>query len=320
MELGNPKGVPMPDLTLHTAIAKYGHTEALKDGTVRPEGIVFDHVEVEPIIGAFRRMIRAMEFDISEMAITTYLCARSFNKPITAIPVFVLRSLPHSGIAYNVNSGIREPADLTGKRVGVRAYTVTSGLWARAMLKEEHGVDLDRVTWVIVDEEHVTEYEAPSNVESAIGKQLGEMLVAGEIDAAIGAGNVQAEHVKPLFPDTAAADREWLQRTGVFPINHTIVIKNEVLDANPWVAEALFAAFRTSKQLYVDRMQESANGGGDAPFKRMQAMVGGDPIPYGIRANRTTLDAVNQCAADQRIIPKPFVVEELFASSTVGME
>lgn len=311
----------MPDVTLKTAIGTYGHTQALKDGTVKPEGIVLAHVEVEPIIAAFRRMIRGLEFAVSEMAITTYLCARAFHKPITAIPVFVLRSFPHSGIVYNTRSGIREPADLAGKRVGVRAYTVTSGVWARGLLESEYGVDLDQVTWVINDEEHVQEYQAPPNVETApAGKGLGEMLIAGEIDAAIGIGDPKAEHVRPLIPNAVQAEGEWFRRTGVYPINHTVVVQDEVLRANPWVAEALFVAFRLAKGRYLDRMREGDGAAVDPRFARLQGVVGEDPLPYGVRANRKTLEAVCQFAAHQHILPKPATVEELFAPSTLSLE
>src|SRR6266571_4391736 len=119
----------MPDLKLKTAIGNYGHVRALKDGTLRPRDIELEHVEVEPIIAAFRRMVRALEFQVSEMAITTYLCAVEHGKPFTAIPVFPVRNFPHSSVTYNVRSGIREPKDIEGKRMGVRAYTVTAGVW-----------------------------------------------------------------------------------------------------------------------------------------------------------------------------------------------
>src|SRR5687767_3138862 len=161
--------------TLKTAIATYPHTKALKDGSVKPQSFNFDFVEVSPIIAAFRRMIRTLEFDISEMAISTYLCARAFNKPITAIPVFPLRAFHHGGIVINTKSGVQNPKDLEGKRVGVRAYTVTGGLWVRGILQSEYGVDPSKITWVVADEEHVQEYPLPSNVETKPGADLAAM-------------------------------------------------------------------------------------------------------------------------------------------------
>lgn len=308
-------------LRFKTAIGTYGHTASLKNGRVQPAGIDFAFIEIEPIIAAFRRMIRALEFDVSEMAITTYLCAKSFRKPITALPIFLLRSFPHAGITYNVKSGIKEPKDLEGRRVGVRAYTVTSGLWARGMLKTEYGVDLDKVTWVIVDEEHVQEYEAPPRVVSMLGKNLGEMLLSGEIDAAIGAGDLKSDDVKPLIPDAAARDADSYRRTGVYPINHTLVVRDEHLQQNPWVAEALFAAFKTAKEVYLDNL---GNGDGQAErddrLLRARDLVGGDPLPYGVKPNVKTLEKVIEFNVDQRIIPRPVSVESLFFPSTLELE
>src|SRR5881409_1466642 len=156
---------------LKTALATYAHTKGLKDGTVTAPGIRLEHVEVSPIVGAFRRMCRTLEFDVSEMAITTYLTAKAYGKPFTALPVFVMRQFHHAPIVYNVKSGVVSPRDLEGKKVGVRAYIVTT----------EYGVDLDEVTWVVVDEEHVREYEKPSNVMERPGANLADMLVKGEL-------------------------------------------------------------------------------------------------------------------------------------------
>src|SRR4051794_24891510 len=178
-------------LTLKTAIGTYGHTRALKDASVAPQGISLDHVEVSPIIAAFRRMIRQAEFDVSEMAISTYLCALAFKKPITAIPIFPLRAFQHGSILVNTKSGVESPKDLEGKRVGVRAYTVTGGIWVRGILANEYGVDLNKITWVVPDEEHVTEFPLPGNVEKvAPDSDLKEMLLSGDLAAAIGTGPI----------------------------------------------------------------------------------------------------------------------------------
>src|ERR671925_61187 len=163
---------------LKTAIATYPHTQGLKDGTVTAPGIQFEHVDITPIVAAFRRMCRALEFDVAEMAITTYLTARAYHKPFTALPVFVLRQFHHSPIVYHVKSGVESPRDLEGKKVGVRAYTVTTGVWVRGILATEYGVDLSKITWVLADEEHVEEYhkDYPSNVIYQAGANLGAMV------------------------------------------------------------------------------------------------------------------------------------------------
>jgi 4,5-dihydroxyphthalate decarboxylase len=217
-------GKEMQPLTLKTAIATYGHTRALKDGSVAPLNISLDHVEVSPIIAAFRRMVRGLEFDVSEMAISTYLCAKANNKAFTAIPVFPLRAFHHGGILANTKL-VKQPKDLAGKKVGVRAYTVTGGLWVRGFLQNDYGVDMSRVTWVVVDEEHVQEYQLPRNVQKAPeGKDLKEMLIAGELAAAIGVGAVDHPDVAPLIPDAREVGIQYFKRKGVYPINHTLVI------------------------------------------------------------------------------------------------
>src|SRR5215470_17934496 len=183
----------MPALPLTTAIATYGHTKTLKDGAVHSERVVLKHVDVAPITSAFRRMVRGLEFDVSEMAFSTYLCARAYHKPMTALPVFLLRRFEHVGIVYNVNSGIQAPLDLHGRRVGVRSYTLTPGVWIRGILQSAYGVDLQQVQWVLFGDEHVAEYIAPANVTPApAGSDMLSMLRAGDIDAAIGVRAAEA--------------------------------------------------------------------------------------------------------------------------------
>ena len=236
---------------LKTAIATYPHTKGLKDGTVSVPGVQFEHVEVSPIIGAFRRMCRTLEFDVCEMAITTYLTAKAHDKPFTALPVFVMRQFHHSPIVYNIKSGVQSPKDLEGKKVGVRAYTVTTGVWARGILATEYGVDLDKITWVVVDEEHVQEYRKPANVMERPGANLAEMLVEGELAAAIGVGKVDSPDVKPLIPDAAAAEAAWYRKTGIYPINHTVVVKDALLQSDPSLAPRLFAGFEAAKAQFL---------------------------------------------------------------------
>src|SRR5207244_1739394 len=165
-----------------TALVKRGHTKALQDGTVTPRSFDFEFVEVATIVNAFRRMVRGLEFDVSEMAMTTYLCARAHGIAFTAIPVFPMRAFHHGAIVHNVKSGVRTPKDLEGRRVGVnRGYTVTTGLWARSILQHEYGVDLSTITWVLSGDEHVTAYRPPANVVAIeSGRTLEELLTSGE--------------------------------------------------------------------------------------------------------------------------------------------
>src|ERR671920_212410 len=165
-----------------------GNNKALKDGTVKPKTFEFELEEVDPLIAAFRRMVRGLEFDVCEMAITTYVCAREHGKRMTAVPVFLVRAFHHGAILVNTKAGIRSPKDLEGRKVGVnRGYTVTTGVWARSVLQDEHGVDLGKITWVLSGDEHVAEYRPPSNVVPIEpGKKMAEMLASGELAAAIG--------------------------------------------------------------------------------------------------------------------------------------
>ena len=309
--------------TLKTAIGTYGHTKALKDGSVAPSGIQFDHVEVTPIINAFRRMCRTLEFDVSEMAITTYLTARAYKKPFTALPVFVVRQFHHSPIVYNVKSGVKSPKDLEGKKVGVRAYTVTSGVWARGILASEYGVDLSKVTWVLADEEHVEEYhkDTPSNVERKLGANLGEMLANGELAAAIGVGRVDSPDVKPLIENARDAEAAWYKKTGIYPINHTVVVKDALLQADPTLAPRLFNAFKEAKQAFLKEL--SAGGELSAEDKALadrRSLVGSDPMPYGVAANRKAMEGVIQFAQEQKILPRKFSVDEVFAAGTQNLD
>src|SRR5262245_62412456 len=150
----------MAGTQLCTGPRTQGSNQALKDGTVKPKTFEADFLEVEPIIAAFRRMVRGNEFDVSEMALTTYICARAHGKPMTAVPVFLVRAFHHGAVLVNTKAGISRPKDLEGKRVGVnRGYTVTTGVWARGVLQNEHGVDLSKITWVLSGDEHVAAYK-----------------------------------------------------------------------------------------------------------------------------------------------------------------
>ncbi|MDT5024956.1 MAG: hypothetical protein QOE61_1382, partial [Micromonosporaceae bacterium] len=218
----------MAPVNLTTVTRSQGNNQALKDGRVTSEGFSFDFQEVPVLVQAFRRMVRELEFDVCEMAFTTYLCAKAHGKRFTALPVFLVRGFHHGAIVHNTTAGIASPTDLEGRRVGVnRGYTVTTGMWARGILADEYGVDLDRVTWVLSGDEHVAEYRPPANVvPMPPGGSLETMVATGEVAAAIG---VEATHpdVAPLIPDAEEAAFEALRRRGLYPINHLVVVKDE---------------------------------------------------------------------------------------------
>ena len=307
---------------LKTVTRTQGNNQALKDGSVKPRSFELDFVEVDPLIAAFRRMVRGNEFDICEMAITTYICARAYGKPMTAVPVFLVRAFHHGAILANTNSGIRSPKDLEGKRVGVnRGYTVTTGVWARGILEKEYGVDLAKITWVLSGDEHVAEYRAPANVVPIEpGKKMGDMLAAGELAAAIGI-EVDSPDVRPLIPDAFETGIAALRRRGLYPINHTVVIKNELIAAQPQLAADVFDAFAAAKRVYLDRLQareiEKPTEVDELHSRVMQ--ITGDPLPYGIAPNRQVIEELIGHALKQGIITKPVTVEELFVPSTRGL-
>ena len=306
---------------LKTALFKRDHTLPLIDGSVKPHGFEFqfeDMPDVSAIVKAFRRMVRGLEFDVSEMAMTTYLCARQYGKAFTAIPVFPMRAFHHGAIVCNTKSGVRRPKDLEGRRVGVnRGYTVTTGVWARSILQHEYGVDLDKITWVLSGDEHVEEFRPPSNVVPIdSGRTMEELLASGEIAAAIGV-QIDSPDVKPLIPNA----REWaiaaLAERGHYPINHTVVVRNDVLDANPDLADDLFDAFAQAKAIYVKRLRSGTaetRAEADQAALHLRVMdIIGDPLPYGIEPNRQMLESLVGYAVEQKILPRPVAVEDLFA-------
>jgi 4,5-dihydroxyphthalate decarboxylase len=308
--------------TLKTALVTRGHTAALKNRTVEPRTCRLEFEEVPQIIQAFRRMVRGLEFDVTEMAITTYLCAREHGKRFTAIPVFPMRAFHHGAIVCNTTAGIRSPKDLEGRRVGVnRGYTVTTGVWARAILQHEYGVDLRRVTWVLSGDEHVAEYRPPANViPIEPGKTLEDLLLSGEVPAAIG---VQVRHpdVKPLIPSAAEAGLASLRERGLYPINHTVVVKDDLLAAHPGLARDLFEAFVAAKRPYLEQLAAgtlAAPSADDGVFRRVMEVIG-DPLPYGTEPNRQTLEAVIRHAGEQGILRRQPALEDLFAPGTTGL-
>src|SRR5438552_3486967 len=305
-------------MNLKTVFRPDGHTAPLRDQTIKPKTFEVDYVDVPVLIQAFRRMVRGLEYDICEMAMTTYICARAYGKRFTAIPVFPARVFHHGAIVYNTKSGIRTPKDLEGKKVGVhRGYTVTTGVWIRGILQHQYGVDLSKITWLLSGDEHVAEFRRPSNViPIAEGQKLEEMIVSGEIPAAV---NVEIDHpdVKPLISKPTEAGFEALRTSGHYPINHTVVVRDELLAAHPGLAEDIFNAFTEAKRLYVDRLrtgQITPLTKTDERYKRVMEITGADPLPYGVGPNRKMIETVLQYAAEQKILARPLAIEDLFVN------
>jgi 4,5-dihydroxyphthalate decarboxylase len=331
-------------LTLTAAVRSHGGALPLFSGAVAMDGLRLEHITVEPQIAAYRRMVRELAFDMCELAPTTYLCAKALDKPFTAIPVFLTRDFHHRSVVCNVASGIKAPKDLLGKKFGVRAYTVTTGVWTRGILESEYEVDPAKVTWYTDDEEHVTEWVAPPNVvKLPPGESLAAMIAAGRLDAALsgmaGIGRSgpptanweaaaaqavaapTAAQLVPLFPNARALEVEWYQRTKIFPIHGVIVIKNAVLAEHPWVAPELLRAFQASKDLHLQRLAAAGpSTADDRHILETQEMVGGgDPLPFGLAANRPTIEALIDYAYSQKIIPAKVRSEEVFAPNALDL-
>jgi hypothetical protein len=301
----------MSEPVLTTLTRTQGANQALKDGTVTPAGFSLEFEEIPVLVKGFRRMVRSLEFDVSEMALTTYLTAREHGVAFTALPIFLVRGFHHGAIRYNTRSGIRGPKDLEGRRVGVnRGYTVTTGVWARGILATEYGVDLGGVTWVLSGDEHVASYVPPANVEPAPpGSDLAEMLINGEIDAVIGV-DVDHPDVAPLIPDPEEAAIRALRERAFYPINHLVVVKDSVLQRYPQVGHAVFDAFTEAKQRYVARLRDGAVT--DPVHTRVLQTTGADPLPYGVEPNRAMLEQLMEYALDQRILTMPVGIDEVF--------
>ncbi|MEU6540956.1 4,5-dihydroxyphthalate decarboxylase [Streptomyces sp. NPDC047000] len=318
---------------LTVVLGDYPHAGPLLDGDVTIDGHLVEPVEVRPVIGAYRRMIRDLEFDVCELAPVSYLMARQEGIALTAVPVFLNRRFHHGDVQCAVHSGIRVPRDLEGRRVGVRAYSVSTGVWVRGVLREEYGVDIDGITWVVDDDDHV-EGHVPAGVERVTdGRSLGGLLRAGEIDAALtgnaGTGRAGAPRAGwtaaaepeakgddgpyPLFPEAGTLAVDHYLRTGVYPLHSVVALRSELVERDPGLPTRLYAAFAESKRRHlVARPEWSA-----VPrLARQGRQIGGDPVPYGITANAPSLHAMVRFAKDQGLLDPEFSADlpSLFAA------
>jgi 4,5-dihydroxyphthalate decarboxylase len=282
--------------TLRTVLGTYPHTLPLKRGEVTSPSLRLDFVDVKPTHLAFKPMVRELAFDVCEMAIVTFLMAKAHGKPLALLPTVMLGRFQHHCMLYNSARGPLTPQTLAGRRVGVRAYSQTTGVWLRGILANDYGVDLDRVHWVTFEDAHVAEYRDPPQIErAAAGQDLTAMLLAGEIDAAIYGAELPADaRLKSVIPEPEAAAQAWYRKHGVTPVNHLVTVKTDLVRSNPQAVGAVYRLLAAAKQA--------------AP-----APAGIDPAPYGIAANRPALELIVDYCVQQRMIPRRFSVDELFA-------
>jgi len=287
-------------LTLHTMLGNYPITKPLKTGAVRSDLVDFDFVEVKVANNLFKQVVRDATYDVAELAIVTYLQAKAYGKPYVLLPAAVVSRGQHHTIAYNADRGTLKPGDLNGKRVGVRAYTVTTGTWVRGILASEYGVDLDKVEWITFEDPHVAEYRDPDVVKRApAGKELAQMLLDGEIDAAVVGDKLPDPRLRQLIPDADGAARTWAERHGGMPINHMVVVRENLSRSRPDVVQDVFARLCESK-----RAAGLPDGGALDPYR------------FGVEACRPTLDVIIDFCWQQRLIPRRMSVDELFDDTT----
>ena len=285
---------------LSTLLGSYPNTAALKDGAVRSDFVALDFADVKVSNTAFKPLVREAKFDVAELAIVTFLQAKVYGKPYALIPATVLGRGQHHTIAYNPERGTLKPSDLAGKRVGVRAYTQTTGAWVRGFLADDYGVDIAKVRWVTFEDPHLAEYKDPDFVTRAPEeKNLAQMLLDGELDAAIVGDKLPDPRLKPLIPDADAVARQWAQTHGGVPINHMMVVRDTIAKSRPDVVTEIFRMLHNSRRA--------------VPPPADNGLL--DPWRFGIEANRRSLEIIIDYSVRQKLIPRKFSVDELFDDS-----
>ena len=319
----------MANLRLTLACGPYDRTQALRDGTIRPEGIDLNYVTLQPA-EIFWRMLQYKEFDASEMSLSNYTTlVGSGAAPFVAIPVFPSRVFRHGYFFINSENNIKAPADLRGKRGGVPEYSMTAAVYMRGLLEHEYGVKPNDIEWVQGRADRLG-HTLPPDIrlhQAPAGSELGDLLEQGEIDFLMTANNPLSfrrgsSKVRRLFPNYGEVEKDYYRRTKIYPIMHTVVIRRDVYDRDPWVALSLYKALCRAKD-YCYRLLEEA-GSPKASLAWLQPLleqereiIGRDWFPYGIEQNRPSLEALLQYAHEQGLTGRHVKIEELFAPSTM---
>ncbi|UGU31826.1 ABC transporter substrate-binding protein [Mycolicibacterium smegmatis] len=322
----------MSRLELTFACGDYDRTRALEDGSVRPDGIDLTYLRL-PVEETFFRMLRHREFDVAEMSLSTYVATLDADpRPFVALPVYTSRMFRHGGIYVNAEAGIRTPKDLVGKRIGAPEFQLTAGVWIRGILDEHHGVPVDSVTY------HTGGQETPGRIEKGRvdtgldirpipdGATLSQMLADGEIDAlhtprvpsTFRAGDPR---VTRLFPDVVRAEKEYFAATGIFPIMHVVVVRSDIYERHPWVAQSLYKAFLAARDDAYARIYDSSALRFMEPWliqhlEDAKQLLGQDYWTYGVAENHTTLDVFLRYHHEQGLSRKRYEPADLFAPQT----
>ncbi len=281
--------------TLRIAIGDYPHTLPLKRGEITSPWLKLDFVEVKPMHRAFKPMVREHAYDASEMALVTCLQAKAYAKGLTLLPAAMLARFQHGTVLYNTERGKLAPADLPGKRIGVRSYSQTTGVWIRGILENDYGIDMSGVKWVTFEDGHVAEAKDPPGViRAGSDKDITQMLLDGELDAAIyGAALPGDPRLQSVIPDPDAAARAWYGKHGLVPVNHMVVVSEELAKSNPSAVAELYRLLEAGKQM--------------APAAGAIEMT-----PFGREANRPCLELLISYAVQQRLIPHKLSAEALW--------
>jgi 4,5-dihydroxyphthalate decarboxylase len=292
-------------LRLRALVGDYPVTAALKSGQVRSPHVSLDFADIKPVSSGFKRVVRDLEFDVAELAIVTYLIAKAHGKPLTLLPAVLVGRFQHPLIVYNAERAPLAPGELRGKRVGVRSYSVTTGAWIRGILADDYGIEPGQVNWVTFEEAHVAEFRDPPNVQRApAGAKVVDMLLAGEIDAAIvGDGAPADPRIKTLIPDPAAAARAWHAKHGAIQVNHLVVVRDTLARSDP---DAV-------REVYRLLVQSKRAAGLPKPGQL-------DLNPFGVAANRRNLEVAIDCCHRQGLIPRRYAVDELLDDTTRALE
>lgn len=280
---------------LRTVIGDHAHMRPLKAGEVRSDQVALEFVDFSPTNAAFKPMVREQKFDVCEMAIVTYLMARAHDKPLVLLPATMLGRFQHAYALYNAERGTLGPADLKGKRVGIRSFTTTTGAWIRGILANDYGVDLDQIHWVTFEDPHVAEY-VDTTERAPKDKKILQMLLDGELDAVLGETS-DDPRLKPLFPDPKAEAARWHQKHGIVPVNHLVVVTEALAKSQPDAVREVYRLLKASK----------------AAAKPAEGI---DLVPFGVEAVRKPLELIIAYAAQQALIPRKFSVDELFDDTT----
>jgi 4,5-dihydroxyphthalate decarboxylase len=280
--------------TLKTLIGTYPHTAPLKSGALRSDRYDFAFTEIVPVWDGFKGMIRDDLYEVSEMAIVTYLLSKAHGREIVLLPATMIGRFQHPYAIYNAARGPMTPADLNGKRVGVRSFTTTTGTWIRGILANDYGVDLDSIDWVTFEEPHVAEYRDTTERAPA-GKTIVPMLLDGELDAVLGESS-DDPRARSLFGDPQAEAKRWYAKHRVVPVNHLVVMRSRDVKAEPDMAREVYRLLREGKRM-------------------AGAPADPDPVPFGIAANRASLAMVADFAFQQGLLPRRVSVDDMFAET-----